>query len=62
MKRYEPGAAFGKPVQRAGAFCGHNPAAGSQTHTFDIAWTPRRIRPELFGACQVRRGQVYGAA
>lgn len=27
----------------------------------DVAWTPRRVRPELFGACQVRRGRCYGA-
>jgi hypothetical protein len=27
-----------------------------------IALTPRRIRPELFGSCQVRRGCPYAIA
>ena len=27
-----------------------------------IALTPRHVRPELFGSCQVRRGRPYAIA
>lgn len=27
-----------------------------------VVWNPRRARPELFAACQVRRGLLYAAA
>jgi hypothetical protein len=38
---------------------GQLPAAD---HRPMIALTPRRARPELFGACQVRRRRPYAAA